>query len=323
MADYFIAFWNLENLFDTFDSAERPEWLNNALKKELTGWTEQVLERKIQQLSQIIRSLNENRGPDLLGVCEVENRPVLERLVQSLAPLGRNYDIAHHDAGDQRGIDVAFLYDRDLFSAHEQFFHVILKRSGTRDLFQVNFKTRNETMLIVVGNHWPSRTGGQYESEPYRITAAETLSYWASRILDIQGKNVAVLMMGDFNDEPFNRSITEYALAGNSPKKVENSQEPRFLNLMWPFLGQGIGSHYFQNFPNVLDQLWISKGILTGASKMRVKENSAQIERLEAMIAPGEYKTPRRFSRPSAKDFDENGFSDHFPVSVVLNEDIV
>lgn len=319
MSEYYIAFWNLENLFDTFDAPDRPAWLQKALTKELAGWTGQVLSRKVQQLAQVIQSLNGGLGPDLLGVCEVENQRVLEQLVQALAPLGRNYAIAHHDTADQRGIDVAFIYDRAHFTAQEQFFHVILKRAATRDLFQVNFLTQSGLALIAIANHWPSRSGGQFESEPYRITAAETLSYWASRILEIKGRDVAIVAMGDFNDEPFNRSIMDYALAGNNRAKVLNAQTPRFLNLMWPFLGQGIGTHYYDNFPNVLDQFWVSRGLITGAGGFRVKSDSVKIERFGPMVSPGDYGGPRRFGRPSEK-LDETGFSDHYPISVTLNE---
>ena len=319
MNSHYIAFWNVENLFDTEDSLARPEWLQKALAKELKGWNSEILGRKIDQLSFIIRQMNGEKGPDLLGLCEVENRPVLERLVQSLSPLGRNYEIAHHDTSDKRGIDVAFIFDRDLFTAHEQFFHVILKRAATRDLFQVNFKTAAGKELIAIGNHWPSRSGGELESEPYRITAGETLGYWMERIGELKGRDVAVVVMGDFNDEPFNRSVTNYALAGNSVTKVRNAQSPRLFNLMWPHLGQGLGTHYYDSFPNVLDQFWISKGIVTGRSGFRVENASAKIEMFARMVGRGDYPAPVRFGRPSEK-LNRDGFSDHYPVAMILQE---
>jgi hypothetical protein len=289
----------------------RPEWLQKNLAKELKGWDSEILGRKIEQLSSIIRQMNGGMGPDLLGLCEVENRPVLEKLVQSLASLGRQYEIAHHDTGDKRGIDVAFIYDGSKFTAQEQFFHVILKRSATRDIFQVNFRTADGREFIAIGNHWPSRSGGELESEPYRMTAGETLGYWMERIEEIKG---------DFNDEPFNRSITDYARAGNSDTKVRKAQSPRLFNLMWPFLGQGLGSHYFNNFPNVLDQFWISKGIVDGRSGFSVEEGSVKIEMFDPMVSPGSYPAPVRFGRPSEK-LNRAGFSDHYPVSVMLREE--
>lgn len=319
MPEYFVAFWNVENLFDVNNAPERPDWLQQRLKSELKGWTKTILNRKLAQLAKVIRAMNGGLGPDLLGVCEVENQPVLEKLMATLAIPGRDYAIAHHDTSDQRGIDVAFIYDRARLTAQEQFSHVILKREATRDLFQVNFTTTAGRTLIVIGNHWPSRSGGQWESEPYRMTAGETFSYWADRIAEIKGKNVAVIVMGDFNDEPFNRSISEYAQSGNNDQKVLNATSPRYLNLMWPLLAAGVGTHYYSNFPNVLDQFWISKGVLSGKSGFRVVADSVQLERFPEMVLPGDYPAPRRFSRPS-ESLDKDGFSDHFPISLRLNE---
>ena len=200
MPDHFIAFWNVENLFDEKDSPRRSEKLQRTLKNELGGWTAAVLDRKIAQLGKVIRQLNQNRGPDLLGLCEIENDHVLRLLVQEIASTGRDYRIAHADMQDGRGIDVAFIYDSRVFTAHETFSHYIVKRTATRDLFQVNFRTAANRLLVVVGNHWPSRMGGQYESEPYRIIAGEALAYFHERIRELHGNDVAVLAMGDFND---------------------------------------------------------------------------------------------------------------------------
>ncbi len=96
-------------------------------------------------------------------------------------------------------------------------------------------------MLVLVGNHWPARLGGQYKSEPYRIMAAETLSYWHERIKEYKGDKVPIVVMGDFNDEPYNRSLREYALSTQSRAKVLRSRSPRLFNLMWPLMGQALG----------------------------------------------------------------------------------
>lgn len=204
MKTHYIAFWNVENLFDTEDSQARPEWLKKELANELKGWNSEILDRKIEQLAFIIRQMNGRKGPDLFGLCEVENKPVLEKLVQGLAPLGRQYAIAHHDTSDKRGIDVAFIYDQNVFTASEQFFRVILKRNATRDIFQINFKSVDGKELIIIGNHWPSRTGGEFEREPYRMIAGETVGYWMEKIDDIKGRDSAVVVMGI---STMNRSI--------------------------------------------------------------------------------------------------------------------
>ena len=319
--NYYLAWWNVENLFDR-STAARSDKLRSQLKSELVGWTAAVLQRKVSQLASIIVQMNEGRGPDLLGVCEVESRAVLERLVAALGALGRNYGIAHHDGGDKRGIDVAFIYDRDLFEAEEEFFHVVLKRSTTRDIFQVNFRTGAGRVLSVIGNHWPSRMGGTHASEPYRIIAAETLSYWISSIQELRGSNANVVVMGDFNDEPWSRSMTDYALSTQSRAKVTYARSPRLLNLMYPAAGEAVGTHYYDNFPNLLDQVLVSRGLARKTGELRVLAESVEILRYPEMVSGGRYPAPLRFGRPSkASSFDENGYSDHYPIAVTLTTD--
>ena len=131
MKTHSVAWWNVENLFDVEDSPARSDKLKRTLKGELTGWNDALLTRKINNLASIIRQLNGGIGPDVLGVCEVENRPVLQRLVAALAPLGRNYLVAHHDTSDERGIDVAFIYDSAKFIAEATFSHTIQKRPAS------------------------------------------------------------------------------------------------------------------------------------------------------------------------------------------------
>jgi hypothetical protein len=113
--------------------------------------------------------------------------------------------------------------------------------------------------LIVIGNQRPAGSAGVYESEPYRILAAETLSYWHEPITDIKGADMPVPAMGDFNDELFSRSLTEYALSTTQAAKIPNARSPRFFNLMWPVHDQRLGTHYFDNFANLLDQFLVSR----------------------------------------------------------------
>lgn len=320
MREYYIAFWNVENLFDVEDSPRRSEKLQRVLADELQGWTKTLLNRKIHQLASIILQMNEGTGPDLFGLCEIENAYVLQLLTAALAPTGRNYAVAHVDMSDQRGIDVAFIYDSDRFSTtpEEQFSHFIVRRNATRDLFQVNFRTTGDNLLVMIGNHWPSRSGGQYETEPFRIMVGENLAYFHQRIIEKQGNETAVIAVGDFNDEPFNRSLADYALSEKTAAKVKNAATQRFLNLMWPFLGQGIGSLYFDNTPNMLDQFLVSKAIISGNSHFTLIPDSVEIVRFPEMVNPGDYPVPIRFGRGSKPNLD--GFSDHFPIALKLLE---
>lgn len=299
MASYYISFWNLENLFDTEDSPRRNDKLKRALGKSIKGWSKQILDNKISQLSLIISQLNNESGPDILGMCEIENKYVLELLVKSLKHLGRNYHVVHHDTSDRRGIDVAFLYDKDLFTFEKLFDHVVMRRTATREILQVNFTTKlsqNKQSLVLIGNHWPSRSGGQLESEGYRQIAGETLAYFHERILEVHGKDTPVIAMGDFNDEPFNKSITRHALGLRSRPKVVNALSvPYFLNLMWPLMDQNVGTLYFNSLPNMLDQFLVNENLLKESSIIKVITDSVEINSFPEMTYNGDYPRPIRF----------------------------
>lgn len=314
--DLFIAFWNIENLFDV-ETAPRSEKLRKMVAADLVGWDDTWLAAKCGQLSTVIRALNSGAGPDVLGVCEVESRAVLDKLVARIAADGgRSYAVAHADAGDNRGIDVAFLYDPAIATADKQFQHWIVKRYATRELFQVNFLLGGRT-LVLIGNHWPSRTAGQYESEPYRMIAGETLAYWVERIQEELGRDAAVVVLGDFNDEPFNRAVAEYALSISDASVVgaSRSQNAYLLNLMWPIVAAGRGSHVYDGRWNMLDQIMVSRGIVTGKGGWQVK-GGASVEATVLMAHPTK-PGPKRFGiKPNQRD--QTGFSDHFPVSVTL-----
>lgn len=316
MTDYYVAFWNLENLFDVNKSPRRTDKLQRTIGSELKGWTKNVLDKKIKQLASVINQMNQKKGPDLMGVCEIENDYVLKLLVNALNIPNRNYAIVHHNMADNRGIDVGFIYDKKLLKATKQFSHFIVKRHATRDLFQVNFRTKLGRLLVVIGNHWPSRSAGQYESEPYRIVAAETTAYWHQRIREIHGKDTAILAMGDFNDEPFNRSLAKYALSMRSRSEVTRARSPKFLNLMWPLMGDGNGTHYYGGGPNFLDQFLASKGLVTGNSKLRILP--AEVEVIQFPGMANKNGAPIRFGRGQKPNF--KGFSDHFPIGAVVRE---
>ena len=170
--------------------------------------------------------------------------------------------------------------------------------------------------LILVGNHWPSRSAGQYESEPFRIMAAETLAYWVERIHELHGDDVALVVLGDFNDEPFSRALTDYARSTASRDQVLRSRSHHLLNLMAPLAGAGLGSHHFDGRPCMLDQILISRGIVTGASGWKLA-GDAVLEARELMARPNS-GAPRRFGLGHGKNVDLKGYSDHFPVGVRL-----
>jgi endonuclease/exonuclease/phosphatase family metal-dependent hydrolase len=347
MTDIKVAFWNLENLFDTTAS-------EIATDLEFTpenGWTEAVFNKKVENLASVINMMHDGQGPDLLGVCEIENKGVAQTLMKQV---GRpDYKLAHVESPDIRGIDVSLIYSSKIFQlAAEPVGHLVYQRYPTRDIFEVRLTViENGAELTVFVNHWPSRKQGQYQSEPHRMTVAdycgrlveEVLKFSRSDFLDLPNAesslqkliarwNRNVLVMGDFNDEPFNRSILEYLLASRDYDHVEEQVKasrgrkiptPKaylqldayLFNCMWPLLGQpDVGTLYYSgatNSMNLLDHFTVSRGLLCGEAKLRIDLASVRIFTPAVMTSPK--KRPVPFDRKTKK-----GYSDHFPIEAVI-----
>jgi predicted extracellular nuclease len=314
---YQIASWNLENLFNIENYPGRTEKLQRTLGDSIKGRTQAELDGKLDQLASIIKQMNNGHGPDILGVCEVEDKNVLDLLVQRLAPIGKNYGIVHHESPDQRGIDVAFIYDADFFSVEAVFDHFVMRRTATRDILQVNFMTSQNRRLVLLANHWPSRSGNGPWA--YRAIAGETLAYFHQRIAEEAGADTPVLAMGDFNDQPFDESITTFALAMRSRTKVTNARNQVFYNLMWEIMDEDAGTLYFNNEPFVFDQFLANKNIIKTTGNIRIVKDSLEIIRFPEMVTKGEYPQPIAYGG-LGNPVNPKGFSDHFPIGVKIEE---
>jgi endonuclease/exonuclease/phosphatase family metal-dependent hydrolase len=340
---YLVAFWNLENLFAAEGFPEREPWLADAVRNDLAGWTQSLLDRKVSQLASIMVQMKNGAGPDLLGVCEVENRFVLQAVAERLNALrpNRNYQLVHVDSTrERRGIDTAFIFDSNVLSTKpaELFSHWVMRRTGTRDITQATFVTGAGHEFVALANHWPSRSapagqGPQY-SAGFRATAGETLGYWHERIRQAKGGDAAVIAMGDFNDDPFDDSLVMHAQAVRERGDVVRARSARFCNLAWRYLTQAATDHqgnqrsldgtlYFNNDAHLFDQILVARGFLTDAGPLKVDETRARIEAFPEMVSHRVGEGPIRFGLPKgnvAANVNPDGFSDHFPVSVVIEE---
>lgn len=334
MHSYYLAWWNLENLFDEEGAValgRRTDKVQRAIGTSIKGWTPQLRDRKIHQLASVIAQMNDGKGPDLMGMCELENRFVLDALVAAVntalaAP--RTYSVIHADTDDARGIDVAFIYDSTLFEVpapieEHVFFHVVMRRNATREIVQVNFRTAaGGRTWAVFGNHWPSRMGGQYESQGYRDIAGETLGYFHQRVLEVHGDDTPALAMGDFNDEPFDDSLVRHALSTRQREHVVHADSPLLWNLMWPQAGKPDGTFYFNNQPNVLDQFLVNRNMAVVDAAIHADVDSVTILKFPGTVSAFRYPQPIPFNGMAAdkKDVNQNGFSDHFPIAMRVTE---
>ena len=340
MTTHHIAFWNVENLFGPENHAPRIPWVANAVRRDLEGWTEALYNTKLDQLARVLTEMNGGAGPDILGVCEVEDAFVLRDLVGRVdAGTGRKYDVVHaNNDRDRRGIDTAFVYDTARYTVDTRtvFNHFVIRRTGTRDILQATFRTPEGRELVCLVNHWPSRSGGATESAGFRAVAGETLAYWHGRIREeaADGDRTCVLALGDMNDDPWDPSVRFNANATRERGDVERSRSPRFYNLSWEFLEWTSqtrtgttrtldGTLYFRGDGNVFDQILAARPLLDAEdAAFKLVEGSAGPEVIPDMISHRVGEGPIRFGLPrgDVTNVDTTGYSDHVPVSVTLRE---
>lgn len=341
MPRHHIAFWNVENLFGPENHPARIPWVAKAMKRDLLSWTQALYDTKQDQLAKVIVAMNGGTGPDILGLCEVEDRVVLDDLVARLdAGTGRSYGVVHADnLNDKRGIDTAFIFDKTRYSVDPAliFSHFVIRRTGTRDILQATFKTPEGRALVCLTNHWPSRSGGALESAGFRATAGETLAYWHSRIREeaSDGDRTCIIAMGDMNDNPWDGSVRFNAHATRERGDVERARSPKFYNLSWEYLKwtsqSRTGTHrelngtlYFQSDGHVFDQILMSRPLLdSDSAAFKLVTGSVGPEPISDMVSHRMGEGAIRFGLPKGnadRNVDPSGYSDHVPVSVMLDE---
>ncbi len=301
-----VAFYNVENLFDTKND---PKTLDDDFTADgKKHWNYKRYENKIKKLTSVISQLGNERSfyaPALVGLVEVENAKVVADLANHKNLQQHHYAFVHYDSPDERGIDVALLYNKQLFEllSSETFPLYVENNDGerdyTRDILVVTGNLKGELVHILV-NHWPSRRTGFEETEYKRIKAAETVQ---EIIANIQTKNEAakILIMGDFNDNPTSKSIKQYLVTEN------------FYNPMESLLDRDSnGTLTYKGKWNLFDQIIISNNFLEKTEGNLYFKHAEVFNKEWLKIYKGKLKgSPfRTYIGP----WYQGGFSDHFPV---------
>jgi len=260
--DFTVVFYNTENLFDTKDDpAVYDEEYTPTGSKE---WTLKRYQKKVNNIAKVVSSADPEGLPEIIGLAEVENKAVLKSLLGTKHFSGGYYGIVHEDSPDMRGIDVALLYKADAFNLmHDEFIPVQFPfdpESKVRDILYAKGVAGQDTMHFFV-NHWKSRSGGREETEEKRVFSARILK---SKIDSILNKNsdAKIIAMGDFNDEPTNKSLSKI-LGAKNPDKA--TAEKRLYNLLYPKDKQGKGTYNYQSEWFMLDNLIVSSACMKGA----------------------------------------------------------
>jgi len=319
-----VAFYNLENLFDTEDDTDKNDEASPIM--EIKANREEIYKKKVHNMARVISDIGSEitgNAPALLGICEVENIKVIEDLANDPLLLGKNYGIAHFNSPDRRGIDVGLMYQKNVFQPISKSTHALKifdditrKQIYTRDQLLVSGKLDGELLHIIV-NHWPSRRGGEARSRAKRVAAAKLNKHLMDSI-QVKNPYAKIITMGDLNDNPTNASVKDVLKAKRKKKdvKIKGIYNP-FTNM---FKKQGLGTGAYRDSWSLFDQIMITKPFL--------KKDYTNWSYYKAGIFNKNYLVNKkgRYKGYPLRSFADGGFtggfSDHFPVYIYLIKEI-
>ncbi|MEO9502420.1 endonuclease/exonuclease/phosphatase family protein [Nonlabens ulvanivorans] len=316
-----VAFYNLENLYDTEDDPTINDEASPMMEMA-EGLREDVYQKKLTNMARVLRKIGADKSgtaPALIGVCEVENRKVLEDLASHELLRDYDYGIEHYDSPDRRGIDVALLYKKSEFkviNSQSRCLDISDPGSGrrifTRDQLVVTGELNGDPMSVIV-NHWPSRSGGEMRSRAKRVAAA-ALNQQIIDSLHVTNAMAKIMTMGDLNDDPTNESVLKTL---NAQQDQEDVKPQMIYNPYIQMLKDGFNTLSYRDAGNIFDQIMLTYPLLKKADQEGYFYYHAGIYNPSFMTnKSGRYKgyPLRSYNNGSFT----NGFSDHFPVYVYL-----
>ena len=307
---FLVVNYNVENLFDTIDDPNKID--ESFLPEGKKQWTSKRYTDKLQKLAYVIQQIDTEQMPDVVGLVEIENITVLKDLVAQKELEKGSYKIIHHEGPDARGIDCALLYKPKTFEPiNTTFYRVDMKdnkRFKTREIVYVKGKVKKAKDVVhIFINHWPSRRGGEEKSAPKRALAAQVLRNAVDSIIatDAMAK---IIIMGDFNDETDNKSLTEVLKAS---KDIKNTT---LYNTSASLDEQNIGTyHYWKTQEwNMLDQMIISQGLIQAETGLIATNFEMKIFNPDWLM-----HTDKKGAKTPSKTYGKGyygGYSDHLPI---------
>ena len=318
-----IAFYNLENLFDTINDPTKFDEASPIMEMN-TGRSE-VYKKKVHNMARVIADIGADgtgNSPAVMGVAEIENRDVMVDVVNDPLLFEKNYGIIHYDSPDNRGIDVGMIYQKALFqpihtSSHTLYIYDDLtrKRVYTRDQLLVSGNLEGDLIHIIV-NHWPSRSGGEARSRSKRVGAAK-LNKKIIDSLQIIDPYSKIIIMGDLNDDPINVSVKDVLKAKANKEEVELKG---IFNPYENFYKSGLGTNAWRDAWSLFDQIMMTQPFL--------EKNYTSFQFYKAFIFNKNYLVTKRGRwkgypfRSFADGGFTGGFSDHFPVYIYLIKEV-
>jgi predicted extracellular nuclease len=290
-----IGFYNVENLFDIYDDPQTSDEAFTPNGEQ--HWTQERYDDKLNKLAEVISEIN----PVIMGLAEVENFDVINDLIHTSDLKRTNYGIIHAENNDTRGIDVAAIYNKDVFSLSDYNYHRVSGHGNgnTRDILEIKGRFFNQDPVTIFVTHWPSRRKGEDETEHKRIALAKALRQIIDDILD-KSTNENIVIMGDFNDEPSNESVHKYLMQDD------------FYNLHRRYENKNTGTVNHQGEWMVFDQIIVSKSLLNDDTYNISKKNGEiyNEKRVTFTHKDGNSTPSRTYGGPKYY----GGYSDHYAV---------
>ncbi len=312
-----VVFYNVENLMDTIDdpNTRDDEFVPTSEKR----WTSERYHQKIKNLAWVFANINQNELPEIIGMAEIETREVVEDIANQPILKSGDYVVVHEPGEEARGIEVALMYRKD---ALKNVTHEVLKVKHSlkpdyhgRDILYVKGSAGSDEFHIFV-NHWKSRRGSKSETELFRVEAAQVLRDKVDEILKDNPK-AKIIIMGDMNDEPSDRSIHQTLFATN---RIKGAKKDEFYNLMFDKHINKQGTYNFRGDWNMLDNLIVSQSLLHAKKGYVVCPDGGQIFYNRRLLYDnnklGDFTPARTYSGPRY----HGGYSDHLPVYFMMRK---
>ncbi len=307
-----LAFHNVENLFDTINDPTIND--EEFLPGSKVSWNTKRYQHKLSQTSKVIAAMDTFNFPHLVGLCEIENRKVLEDLVAQAHIKEAGYNIIHFEGSDDRGIETAMIYRPSFFKPLVQRPVKVFNeetKAAYRDILYVKGLVATTDTLHVFINHWTSRYGGRETTENARRLTGTVLKSVSDSILQAQ-PNSNIVIMGDFNDNPTDASLTEHLFALDPEKAVEAN---KLYNLSLRGFSAGNGTLYYNGW-DMFDQIIVSGNLIEPTSGKIILDGT-EIVKKDWMLFKGSNGVARPNRTMSGGKYF-GGFSDHLAVMVRL-----
>ncbi|MFI3293821.1 MAG: endonuclease/exonuclease/phosphatase family protein [Rikenellaceae bacterium] len=320
-----IVFYNVENFFDTVDGPNRDE---EYLPGSSIDWTQTKYDHKLSQVERVLFDIASYKRdfPVVIGLSEIENRTIMESIASTPKLSGARYEIVHYDSPDKRGVDVAFLYRPDIFKLEgSAAIHSAIKIEDnpgfkTRDLVTM-WGTIEEQPFFFVVMHWSSRWGGAEQSEFLRV-ASGTQTRAVVDSVKMLRPDTRFVLMGDFNDDPVDKSMYECLGAKGD---IKDMGEGDLFNPYYKMYKAGYGTLAYGDKWNIFDNIVVSRNLIDGAEKTLQLQPSLMNKKYYGNIHKAKYMIQQegKFKGYPLRSFSGGayigGFSDHLPVFIYLD----